>query len=56
MKIMENIVITKVKIIKLNLPYNEPFVISLGVIESATNIVVKIYTNSGLTGMGECAP
>jgi len=53
---MENIVITKVEIIKLNLPYKEPFVISLGVIESATNVVVKIHTNSGLTGVGECAP
>ncbi len=53
---MENTVITKVEIIKLNLPYKEPFVISLGVIESATNVVVKIHTNSGLTGMGECAP
>lgn len=53
---MENTVITEVDIIKLNLPYKEPFVISLGVIESATNIVVKIHTNSELTGMGECAP
>ena len=53
---MENIVITKVEIIKLNLPYKEPFVISLGVIESATNVVIKVHTNSGLTGVGECAP
>ena len=53
---MENIVITKVEIIKLNLPYKEPFVISLGVIESATNVVIKIHTNGGLTGIGECAP
>jgi len=53
---MENIVITTIEIIKLNLPYKEPFVISLGVIESATNVVVKIHTNSELTGMGECAP
>jgi len=53
---MENTVITKVDIFKLNLPYKEPFVISLGVIESATNVVVKIHTNSELTGIGECAP
>ncbi len=53
---MGNTVITSVEVIKLNLPYKEPFVISLGVIESATNVVVKIHTNSGLTGMGECAP
>lgn len=53
---MGNTVITKVEIIKLNLPYKEPFVISLGVIESATNIVVKIHTNSELIGIGESAP
>jgi L-alanine-DL-glutamate epimerase-like enolase superfamily enzyme len=53
---MEKTIITKVEIIKLNLPYKEPFVISLGIIESATNVVVKIHTNSGLTGVGECAP
>ncbi len=53
---MENTVITGVEIIKLNLPYKEPFVISLGVIESASNIVIKIHTNSELTGAGECAP
>lgn len=53
---MENTIITKVDIFKLNLPYKEPFVISLGVIESATNVVVKIHTNSELTGIGECAP
>lgn len=53
---MENVVITKVDIIKLNLPYKEPFVISLGVIESATNVVIRIHTSDGLTGIGECAP
>lgn len=53
---MENVFITKVDIIKLNLPYKEPFVISLGIIESATNVVIRIHTSNGLTGMGECAP
>ncbi len=53
---MGNTVISKVEVIKLNVPYKEPFVISLGVIESATNVVIKIHTDSGLTGIGECAP
>jgi len=53
---MSNTKITKVEIIKLNIPYKEPFVISLGVIESATNVAIKIHTDSGLTGIGECAP
>ncbi len=53
---MENTTITSVEIVKLNIPYKEPFVISLGVIPEATNIVVNIHTSSGLTGTGECAP
>jgi len=48
--------ISKVEIIKLNIPYKEPFVISLGVIPSATNVLVRIHTDDGLTGNGECAP
>lgn len=53
---MKKTVITNVEIIKLNIPYKEPFVISLGVIQSATNLVVKIKTNSDYEGIGECAP
>jgi len=48
--------ITKIEIIKLNIPYKEPFVISLGVIPEATNVVSRICTSTGLTGTGECAP
>ena len=53
---MSGTVITKIDIIKLNIPYKEPFVISLGVIPEATNVVVRIHTSSGLMGCGECAP
>lgn len=49
-------IITQIEIIKLNIPYQEPFIISLGVIPAATNVVVKIYSSDGLVGMGECAP
>ncbi|MCU4166065.1 mandelate racemase/muconate lactonizing enzyme family protein [Carboxylicivirga caseinilyticus] len=49
-------IITKIEIIKLNIPYKEPFVISLGVIPSATNVVVKLHSSDGLIGIGECAP
>jgi L-alanine-DL-glutamate epimerase-like enolase superfamily enzyme len=48
--------IIKVEIIKLNIPYKEPFVISLGVIPEATNVVVRIHSSAGITGTGECAP
>ena len=48
--------ITGIDIIKLNIPYKEPFVISLGVIPGATNVLVRIHSDVGLTGTGECAP
>ena len=53
---MNSEAISKVEIIKLNIPYKEPFVISLGIITEATNVVVRIHTSSGLIGTGECAP
>ncbi len=49
-------IITNIELFKLNIPYKEPFVISLGVISEATNVVVRIHTSDGLTGTGECAP
>lgn len=53
---MNTMKISRIEIIKLNIPYKEPFVISLGVIPQATNVVVRIHTDEGLTGTGECAP
>ena len=53
---MSNARITGIEVIKLNIPYKEPFVISLGVIPAATNVVVRIHSDVGLTGTGECAP
>ena len=49
-------IITKVEVIKLNILYKEPFVISLGVIPSATNVLVRIHSSDGFVGTGECAP
>ena len=48
--------ISGIEIIKLNIPYKEPFVISLGVIPEATNVVIRIHSSDGLRGTGECAP
>lgn len=48
--------ITKTEIFKLNVPCKEPFVVSRGVSNDATNLAVKIYTDEGLTGTGECSP
>ncbi len=48
--------ITEIEIFKLSVPLKEPFVISLGPITDANNIVVRIHTDAGLTGTGECSP
>jgi L-alanine-DL-glutamate epimerase-like enolase superfamily enzyme len=53
---MSSASISGIDVIKLNIPYKEPFVISLGVIPGATNVVIRIHTDAGLTGTGECAP
>src|SRR5690606_25066912 len=38
------------------IPLKEPFVISLGPIYNAENLVVIIRTKEGITGFGECSP
>ena len=48
--------IEQVDIYKLYIPLHEPFVISLGKIDNAENIIVVIKTNEGITGFGECSP
>ncbi|MEN8192177.1 MAG: dipeptide epimerase [Bacteroidota bacterium] len=53
---MKPLTITKIEIYKLNIPLDKPFRISLGVQEAAENILVKIYTNENLYGIGEGAP
>jgi L-alanine-DL-glutamate epimerase-like enolase superfamily enzyme len=48
--------ITRIGLYKLKIPLKEPFITSLGVDTDALNIVVKIETDSGLIGFGECSP
>jgi L-alanine-DL-glutamate epimerase-like enolase superfamily enzyme len=50
------LVIKLIAIYKLQIPLKEPFVISLGPINHAQNIIVTIQTGEGLTGYGECSP
>ena len=54
---MENgATIETVEIYKLFIPLKEPFVISLGPIHNAENVIVIIRTKDGCTGYGECSP
>jgi len=49
-------VIESIGLYRLSIPLKKPFIISLGTIEAADNIVVKIVTDTGLTGFGESSP
>lgn len=48
--------ITSIEIYKSPIRLKEPFKISLGILTHAENVIVKINTNNGLTGFGECSP
>ena len=50
------ITIRQVGLYKLFIPLKDPFIISLGTILNAENLVVLIETNQGITGYGECSP
>jgi L-Ala-D/L-Glu epimerase len=48
--------IKKIELYRTHIPLKEPFVISLGSITHADNIFIRITTNEGVTGFGECSP
>jgi o-succinylbenzoate synthase len=48
--------ISKIELYKLSIPLIEPFTTSLGTETSADNVLVKIFTEEGITGFGECSP
>ena len=52
----ENTLITSIEIYKLYSPLTQPFIISLGPIYNAQNIIVVIRSSSGCSGYGECSP
>lgn len=48
--------IRRAELYKLSIPLIEPFTTSLGTDYSADNVLVKIITEEGITGFGECSP
>ncbi|MBL7757613.1 MAG: dipeptide epimerase, partial [Chitinophagaceae bacterium] len=50
MSTSSSLVITQIELYKLFIPLKEPFVISLGPIYNAENVLVVIRTNQGITG------
>jgi L-alanine-DL-glutamate epimerase-like enolase superfamily enzyme len=53
---MQGSIIRSVELYKLFIPLKEPFVISLGPIPNAENLIVIIRTEDGCAGYGECSP
>ncbi|WP_018345118.1 dipeptide epimerase [Cytophaga aurantiaca] len=49
-------IITQIELYKSPIKLKEPFKISLGVLTHANNVIVRIHTDSGLVGSGECSP
>lgn len=47
-------IITSVEIYRLSIPM-EPFVIATGTMDYAQNTFIRVQTDSGLTGVGECS-
>ncbi|RYY55284.1 MAG: dipeptide epimerase [Chitinophagaceae bacterium] len=52
----QQLTITRIELYKIFIPLNEPFVISLGPILNAENVLVILHTDGGPTGYGECSP
>lgn len=50
------LIISEVEIFKSPIKLKEPFVISLGPLTHAENVVVVIHTREGISGFGECSP
>ena len=48
--------ITKIKTAVVKIPVVRPYEASFGLIDSAENVILQIYTDDGLVGLGECCP
>ena len=53
---INKLTIQQVELYKLSIPLVEPFITSLGTDTHAENVVIKIITNEGTIGFGECSP
>lgn len=48
--------IDRIELYQSNIKLKEPFIISLGALDCADQLIVLIRTQQGLTGYGECSP
>ena len=52
--LFQNMIITKTEIYKFSIPMH-PFTIATGTMHFAQNIFIRIQTDAGITGVGECS-
>lgn len=55
-EISRGLKITDVEIFLFDIPLREPFRISIGEMKSASDVLVRIRTDQGITGLGEACP
>lgn len=48
--------LTQIDIYKSPIKLKEPFVTSLGLVDHAENVIVRLHTDTGIIGFGECSP
>jgi len=48
--------ISQIEIYPSPIPLKEPFITSLGPVNDAGNVLIRIHTKNGITGIGECSP
>jgi len=48
--------ITKLKTSAITIPFHKPVKLSFGVVDRRSYVVVQLYTNQGVVGIGEAAP
>jgi len=53
---MSQQIIKKIELYRLSVPLIEPFSTSLGTEYAAENVLIRIFTEEGLIGFGECSP
>lgn len=53
---MKNLKITEIKATPITIPFHEPVILSFGVVDKRSYVVLQIYTNQGIVGIGEAAP
>ncbi|MEN7548481.1 dipeptide epimerase [Rapidithrix thailandica] len=53
---MSQLLIKKIELYPSEIPLKAPFITSLEQLEYAANVIVRIHTNHGFIGYGECSP